>query len=122
MFPSQMVTDQSTRLEIEQHCNKLLGLATSIVEDNVVNCHSIVFATLLAGSASINSESKRRAIQLVHAMEGRGISRNATRTRELLIAVCEEQRKCVLAGSRQEEVDMIALAKARGLEAVDFGL
>lgn len=76
----------------------------------------------MAGFATPDLEAKMHAINLMRAMEGTGISRNATRSRELLVAVCEEQRARAMAGDNPEDVDWISFAKSRGLGVVNFGL
>lgn len=84
--------------------------------------HHLIFPIFLAGFASEDTETKTRAISLMRLMEGTGISRNATRSRELLAAVYDEERQRVLAGGRPEEVDWIDLAKVKGMGVVNFGL
>ena len=76
----------------------------------------------MVGFASPDAETKSRALALLRVMEGTGISRNATRSRELLSMVFEEQRVRVLNGGRAEEADWIDVAKAKGMGVVNFGL
>jgi hypothetical protein len=84
--------------------------------------HQLIFPIFLAGVASEDTETKQKAIATIRIMEGTGISKNATRSRELLVAVCEEQRDRVARGGRAEEVDWISLAKSKGMGVVNFGL
>ena len=76
----------------------------------------------MAGFASADPVTQTRAIELLKVMEGTGISRNATRSRELLSMVFDEQRAKVLSGGRAEEVDWIDVSRAKGMGVVNFGL
>ena len=53
---------------------------------------------------------------------GGGIGQNTYRMRQLLAAVCEEQRRVLGQGGRMEAVDWLVLAKERGLMVVHCGL
>jgi len=108
--------------EIAHRCANILSLASAVVEAQNFDQHHIVFPIFVAGVAAQDTDAKVHAINLIRAMEGTGISRNATRSRELLVAVCEEQRARVMAGGHASEVDWITLAKSRGLGVVNFGL
>lgn len=84
--------------------------------------HQLIFPVFIAGFANLEMETQSRALELLRVMEGTGISRNATRSRELLSMVFDEQRARVLNGGRAEEVDWIDVSKAKGMGVVNFGL
>lgn len=81
------------------------------------------FPLFMAGVATTQPDTKIQAMNLMTAFQREGgIGQNTYRTRQLLIAVCEEQRAMVGAGGRMEQVDWLALAKERGLSVVNCGL
>jgi len=123
MFPGQQLQNTlDIQNEVAHRCSTILSLANSVVEAQNFDQHHVVFPIFVAGFATPDPDAKVHALKLMRAMEGTGISRNATRSRELLTAVCEEQRIRVMTGTRPEEVDWIVLAKARGMGVVNFGL
>lgn len=123
MYPGQPAHNSpDIRNDVEHLCANVLSLATAVVDSHNYDQHHIVFPTFLAGYATHDADKKVHAINILGAMEGTGISRNATRSRELLVAVCEEQSSRVMNGACPEEVDWISLAKSRGLGVVNFGL
>lgn len=123
MYPGQQFHNiPEIQDEVSQRCATILSLTTAVVDAQDFDRHHIVFPIFLAGFVTKEAEGKLHAINLLRAMEGTGISRNATRSCELLVAVCEEQRIRILSGGRAEEVDWITLAKSRGLGVVNFGL
>lgn len=117
-FHLSATQSQETRL----HSLKILSIADAAVRSQNYDHHQLVFPLFLTGFAATDMETKSRAISLMRVMEGTGISRNPTRSRELLVAVCEEQRLRVLRGGRAEEVDWISFARAKGMSVVNFGL
>jgi hypothetical protein len=110
------------RSETRLHSLKILSVADAAVALQNYDQHQLVFPVFIAGIASPDPEAKSRAIALLRVLEGTGISRNATRSRELLSTVFEEQRIRVLNGGRAEEVDWIDVAKVKGMGVVNFGL
>jgi len=122
MFSGQLLRNAGARPEVERHCQNVLDMAESIFREGASDPRVTGFALFLAGYSATDYDTKIRAINLLQALEGRGISRNAKRGRALLIAVCEEQRQRVLAGGRAEEVDWLVFARARNMETLDFGL
>lgn len=123
MFPGQRLYNlPEERAEIAHHCSRILTIASLVVEAQDFDQHHIVFPLFLAGFATTDGNAKLHAIHLMQAMEGTGISRNSTRSRDLLVGVCDEQRRRVLVGGRAEEVDWIAFARSSGLGVVNFGL
>lgn len=123
MYPGQQFHNTpDLKTEVAHRCATIISLATAVVEAHNFDQHHIVFPTFLAGVATQDPDLKMCAINIMRAMEGTGISRNASRSCELLVAVCEEQRSRVMSGGHAEEVDWITLAKSRGLGVVNFGL
>jgi hypothetical protein len=123
LYPTQPFhLNPSQRSETRLHSLKILSIADAAVALQNYDQHQLVFPVFIAGFASSDSETKARALALLRVMEGTGISRNATRSRELLSTVFEEQRIKVLSGGRAEEVDWIDVAKAKGMGVVNFGL
>jgi len=122
MFPGQLLRNSTARPEVARHCHYVLDLTTTILQDGVAEPRVAGLAVFLAGFAATDYESKVRAIQLLHSFEERSLCDNVRRARELLIAVCEEQRQRVLAGGRAEEIDWLLFARARSMELLDFGL
>lgn len=122
MFPGQLLRNAGARPEVARHCQNVLDMTTLILRDGATDPRSTGFAVFLAGYAASDYDTKIRAINLLQALEDRGVSNNARRARDLLVAVCEEQRQRVLAGGRAEEVDWLLLAQARRMETLDFGL
>jgi len=122
MFPGQLLRNAGARPEVTRHCQNVLDMAESILRDGASDPRVTGFAIFLAGCSATDYDTKIRAIGLLQALEERSISRNVKRGRELLIAVCEEQRQRVLAGGRAEEVDWLLFARARNMETIDFGL
>ncbi|KAI5251418.1 hypothetical protein E4T42_04273 [Aureobasidium subglaciale] len=123
LYPTQSFhLTPSQRSETRLHSLKILSMADAAVTLQNYDHHQLVFPIFVAGFASPDMETKARAIASMRVMEGTGISRNATRSRELLGMVYDEQRERILAGGRPEEVDWIDMAKAKGMGVVNFGL
>ena len=81
-----------------------------------------IFPLFLAGVASTQPDAKIQAIDIMKAIVSGGIGQNTFRTRQLLAAVCEEQRRVVNSGGRMEHVDWLEVARERGLSVVNCGL
>ncbi|KAL1302235.1 hypothetical protein AAFC00_002660 [Neodothiora populina] len=123
MYPGQRLHNTlEVREDVSRRCTTIIAMTTSVVEAQDYDQHHIVFPIFMAGFATEKAEVKVHAINLLNAMEGTGISRNVTRSRELLVSVCEEQEMCAMAGAQAEEVDWITLAKSKGIAIVNFGL
>lgn len=122
MYPGQGLDNPGAKAEIALHCTNILVLANSVVESQLWDHHFIINATFIAGVYTSNQNEKVQAINIIRAMEGRGIAHNAMRCRKLLVIVCEEQQRRIMEGGREEEVDWIGVSRARGLQMVDFGL
>lgn len=77
----------------------------------------------MAGIASAQAEAKGEAMRLLAGLQrDGGVGENCLRTRRLLGAVWEEQRRVVGRGGRLEEVDWLAVGRERGLSVVNCGL
>lgn len=123
MYPGQQCHNSpAIQNEVQHHCATILSLVGGTVESQNFDQHQVIFPLFLGGFASADPDAKIHAINLMQAMEDTGIGRNVTRSLELLIAVCEEQRRNMMTGRRAEEVDWIVYAKARDMGLVNFGL
>lgn len=128
MFPGQRRIPMATQLEVnadtDGRAQAVLRIAARIVEEGKLEQRQTVFPLFMAGFATKSPEVKRNAIDLIKALEGSGIGQNTYRTRQLLVAVCEEQARSVAAGSgrRLEDVEWLVLAREKGLTVVNCGL
>lgn len=126
MYPGQRLLTalevQQSQLGIEQHVSSILTMASRLIQIERFELRSIVFPLFIAGFATNKPDVKARAAELIRFMEPHGISQNTKRTRQLLVAVSEEQRRRAQAGRRAEEVDWMAVARERGLMVVNCGL
>jgi hypothetical protein len=105
---------------MELRATKILTLAASQAINPVHR--NVVFPIFIAGVATSIESNKSAAIELIGRLEDSGIGRNTNRTKRLLVAVCEEQRRLVAVGGSQEEVDWLEIARANKLDVVNCGL
>lgn len=110
------------RKEVANHCRHILAMAALVVAEKGTEQHHIILSVFLAGVNSVSDHDKNRAIGIIQAMEGTGISCNVTKSRELLEAVCKEQRERVRFGGNVADVDWVSLAQERGIRLVNMGL
>ena len=82
----------------------------------------IIFPLFMAGFATTRPDVKIQALDLVKSYEGTAIGQNTYRTRLLLAAVYEEQRRMANTGGSMEDVDWLTVAKERSLAVVNCGL
>lgn len=133
MFPSQRsipIANQSDfHADTERRCVAILTLASTYLSStnstSVTEHRQAVFPIFIAGVATSQPDAKIQAIDIIKAMESPikgGIGQNTYRTRQLLVAVCEEQRRVVSAGGRMEQVDWLVVSRERGLSVVNCGL
>lgn len=123
MYPGQQLhNNNAIRNEVSHACSNILSIATATVESQNFDRHHVVFPIFLVGFAIPDMDTKLHAINLMQAMEGTGISRNASRSRDLLVAVYEAQRLQAMSGGHAEEVDWISYARSSGMAVVNFGL
>lgn len=127
MFPSQrtipIAQQANIHADTEHRCRSIIALAEFYLESNTLEHRHVVFPLLIAGVATVQSDLKVRAIELMKAFQRHGgIGQNTYRTRQLLQEVCEEQRAVVTRGGRTEQVDWLTIAKERSLTVVNAGL
>ncbi|KAK4996284.1 hypothetical protein LTR66_004082 [Elasticomyces elasticus] len=114
----------STPTQLQTHTTAILTLAQTLLS----TAHPppprrfLVFPLFLAGIATADPDAKLLAAALIRQLEASGIGGNAARTRELLLAVYEAQRRCAERGGGGEEVDWMEVARGRGVALVDFGM
>ncbi|KAF7188344.1 C6 finger domain transcription factor nosA [Pseudocercospora fuligena] len=108
--------------DTDNRAQAILHVASQQIENRKVASRQSVFPIFMAGFAAKNPDVKLHAIELIKAFEGYGIGSNTYRTRQLLVAVCEEQRRLASIGGRMEDVEWLVIAKERGLSVVNCGL
>ncbi|KAK3641316.1 hypothetical protein LTR56_011344 [Elasticomyces elasticus] len=100
----------------ERRCMGILALASGYLEGEIVMEHRhAIFPVFMAGVVTMQSDAKIQAINIMRSMERGAIGQNTSRTRQLLVAVCEEQ-------SSGRVVDWLTVARERGLSVVNCGL
>jgi len=124
MYPGQgrmpFANRQAIIVDMELRATKILTLAASQATNPVLR--NVVFPIFIAGVATSVESNKSAAIELIGRLEDTGIGRNTNRTKRLLVAVCEEQRRLVAVGGSQEEVEWLEIARANKLDVVNCGL
>jgi len=122
-IPPHHQHDPHLHADTERRCASILTLASTHLETDQLVCRHDLFPLFIAGVATTQPDAKIHAIDCAKAFErAGGIGRNTARTRRLLVAVCEEQRRVVGAGGRMEMVEWWAVAEERGLGVVNCGL
>lgn len=126
MFPNQRriptASQQEVLVDTDRRIRLILCTAAQQIELGQFEKRNTVFPIFMAGFATNSPDLKQHAIDLIRALEGKGIGQNTHRTRQLLVAVCEEQRRVVHAGGRMEDVEWMVVAKEKGLNVVNCGL
>ncbi|EMC91412.1 hypothetical protein BAUCODRAFT_39585 [Baudoinia panamericana UAMH 10762] len=132
MFPAQRTIPMANQSEVhadtERRCVSVLALASSHLSNGeqvggtLMAQRHFVFPIFMAGVATTQPDVKIQAIDVIKVMETGGIGQNTYRTRQLLLAVCEEQRRVASIGGRMEQVDWLLLAKEKGFNLVNCGL
>lgn len=119
MFPAQHATDQA---DTERRAAVILAVASSTLEAGNLAARHVVFPLFIAGCATLQADAKIKVLELIAAFETSGIGKNTARTRGLLKAVYEEQRKAYEEGGSMADVEWLAVARERGLTVVNCGL
>lgn len=126
MFPNQRRIPTAAQQEVLNDTDRRIRLTLSIASHQVESGHfekrHTIFPVFMAGFATNSADLKLHAIDLIRAFEGKGIGQNTYRTRQLLVAVCEEQRRVANAGGRMEDVEWKVVAREKGLNVVNCGL
>lgn len=124
MYAGQRLTpsSQNHRGEDAYHCSSILSMASKTIANRDITNHHLVPAIFIAGFATTSAHEKVLAAELLQAMEGTGISRSVSRSRELLRAVVDEQMARLAAGGLAEEVDWIEVAQRKRIKCINFGL
>ncbi|KAI5206427.1 hypothetical protein E4T39_02453 [Aureobasidium subglaciale] len=123
MYRGQRVYNSpAQRKEVATHCRHILAMASLVIAEKGTEQHHIVFSVFLAGVNTCNDHDKNRAIGIIRAMEGTGISCNVTKSRELLETLCAEQRERVQFGGNATEIDWVSYAREHGIRLVNLGL
>lgn len=126
MFPGQrripVANQQDINADTERRVASIISIAASQLERRQLDRRHIIFPLFMAGFVTTHPDAKIQALDIIKAYEGTGIGQNTYRTRRLLTAVYEEQRRMAEAGRRIEDVDWPAVAKERSLTVVNCGL
>ena len=126
MFPGQRripVANQTDVLADTERCvQSIIEVSVRQLEQQQVNRRHVVFPLFIGGFATNQPDTKKQVLDVIKSYEGSGIGQNTYRTRQLLMAVYEEQRRRANEGGRMEDVDWLAIAKERSLMVVNCGL
>ena len=127
MFPGQRRANNTSSTDTsstdsERRVLSILAVASATLESGNLAARHVVFPLFIAGCATLSADAKVKALELVQAFEAGAIGRNTARTRGLLKAIYEEQRRASMDGGRAEDVEWLAVARERGLMLVNCGL
>lgn len=127
MFPHQralpLAAQTLQQTDSETRVRSILHLAASYLPPSPSVAHRhVLFPLFIAGIATSLPDTKVQILNLMKAFEGGGVGGNEFRTRRLLSAVLEEQRRVVREGGRGEEVDWVEVGRGAGLGVVNCGL
>lgn len=126
MFPGQRKIPVANQLEVqtdtERRIFSIVSIAISKLEAGCLDQRHIIFPLFIAGFATVQPDVKIQALDIMKTFEGSGIGQNTWRTRQLLAAVYEEQRRKANEGERMEDVDWLTVARDRSLMVVNCGL
>lgn len=127
MFPAQHRTQNpipapDSQADTERRAMSILAVASSILETQNLAARHVVFPLFIAGVAALQPDAKVEALELIAAFETTGVGKNTARTRQLLKAVYEEQRRAFDAGASMGDVDWLAVARERSLTIINCGL
>lgn len=130
MFPQQRRLgqattdpDNTTQADTERRVLAILTLTSSnLAAGQQDAARHTIFPLFMAGFATLQPDAKIKALEIIAAMEGTGIGKNTGRTRGLLKAVFEEQRRAYERGGSVGEVEWLDVARGRGLGIVNCGL
>lgn len=110
------------REETALHCRHILCKATSFAATKDVGQQHIVFSVFLAGVNSLIKRDRNKALSIIRAIEGNGVSCNATQTLELLEAIYVEQESRARCGDNPADFDWVSFGQERGIKIVTFGV
>ena len=127
MFPGQrsfpFAGQQDVLSDTERRVATILAITAEQVKHGMLDQRSSIFPLFIAGFATADFRVKEQVIAQVRAFEGHGIGQNTYRTRQLLVAVRDEQlRQANMGPGRMERVDWLDIARERGLKVVNCGL
>lgn len=126
MFPGQRripVANQSDiHADTERRIVSIMSVATAQLHHGQLDRRHIIFPLFMAGFATTQPDIKIRVLDIIKTFEGSGIGQNTYRTRQLLTAVYEEQRRRANEGGSMEGVNWLVVAKERSLMVVNCGL
>ncbi len=126
MFPRQRLIPVANQTDFhadtERRVMSIIAVAVKQLEDGHLERRDIIFPLFIAGFATSQPDMKIQALGIIKGYEGSGIGQNTYRTRQLLTAVYEEQRRKANAGEQMEDVDWLVLTKERSLMLNHCGL
>ena len=126
MFPAQrripVANQQELHADTERRAASIIHTAIIQLGAGLLERRHVIFPLFVAGFASTQPDVKIQSLDIIKAYEGTGIGQNTYRTRQLLSAVYEEQRRVAGRGGRMEDVDWLSVANGRSLTVVNCGL
>jgi hypothetical protein len=108
--------------EIANCSSTILQIGEDMIKKARLQLRFLVFALFMAGVASSSGSDKRRALDLISAMENDAVGRNATITRNLIQIVYDRQAKQFMSEGHSLGVDWIDIMIEQRLQVVNFGV
>lgn len=126
MFPGQRRIPESSQYELQLDTEKcilsIMSIARAQLSSGQLERRHIIFPLFMAGFATTQAEVKVEVLNIMKVYEGHGIGLNTYRTRQLLMAVCDEQMRATNMGGSMEDVDWLTVAKERNLAVLNCWL
>jgi hypothetical protein len=107
--------------EVARSSSAILQIGENMIQKAGLQLRFMVFALFLAGVASSGSD-KRRALDLIIAIEKEAVGRNTIITRNLLQIVYDRQTEQFMNEGHSHGVDWIDVMIEQGLQVVNFGM
>lgn len=127
MFPGQrripIANIHEVITDTDRRVSSIISVATSQFQARQLERRHIIFPLLMAGIITTQADAKVQALELMKMYEGSGIGQNSYNTRQLLLAVYEEQRKVADAAGRIDcDVEWLGVMRGRRMALVNCGL
>ncbi|EME39143.1 hypothetical protein DOTSEDRAFT_75032 [Dothistroma septosporum NZE10] len=127
MFPGQrsipFAGQQDVVNDTERRVATIMAITSEQIKHHMLDQRGSIFPLFIAAFATGDFRTKEQIIDQIRAFEGQGIGQNTYRTRQLLVAVRDEQlTQASMGPGRMERVDWLEIARQRGLKVVNCGL